>query len=173
MIPNVTAKDVAACPAFRRWILVFAGLELGKVAIKGCMYIVLTRRSFPLQAVPIGLRLLAFVLDSFWAIWFAYGNILYYSSDTDAGIRFGELLRVETAFSVLFCVIVIYGYMYMTKYVVDFVMFCCVMPLWYIVRRDQAGEPRPDLLNVRFMPGRNCRNWCRRCLGDDRGSWAG
>ena len=91
--------------------------------------------------VPLRVRLFGFAVDNVCFIWFFYGNVLYYYSPNQYDPGF--------VFNSLFCAILIYGYSCMVKFVFEFVVVFCIVPIWsFIWYLYPKKEPTTSLSKV-------------------------
>ena len=103
---------------FHKWAIIFISIELLKLVVN-C--IVEKRIASLNSSSSFRLRVSLFLIDTVWTAWFAYGNVLYNSL---------EFIQYKNHVALLFIVILIYGYMYLTKYAIELYVFCCILPIW-------------------------------------------
>ncbi len=131
----------------RNWLLAFILFELLKLYSQVHVYRAVRESELYLTGVSLRLRLFSFAVDNACFLWFLYGNVLYYTAneDTEMGLMF----------STMFCAILIYGYTYMIKYTVEFVVVCCVMPIWVCISyryAPVASSPGLSQAQIAVLP---------------------
>lgn len=122
----------------RNWLLAFILFELLKLYAQVHVYRAVRENELYLIGVSLRVRLFSFAVDNCCFLWFLYGNVLYYTANEDTEMGF--------MFSAMFCAILIYGYTYMLKYTVEFVVVCCMVPIWSCLS-PAVALPVPSVLS--------------------------
>ncbi len=99
----ILAQNGYSAAALHHWLVLFLALNLLKLLGGFCLYRTLMRHDDQLNFLTVALRYSTFLADTVWAVWFVYGNAIYYmpTEPTNFGIvlprdRMSHRLRIQS-----------------------------------------------------------------------------
>ena len=126
---------------FRNWLIAFMLFELAKFYAQIQVHRTIREDEVALTGISLPKKALGFAINQLSFAWFLYGNVLYYSARPQP--------ELGVIFSSLFCSLLIYGYTYMFKHVLECAFLCVVSPLWYCLY--PSSEIYYNLSSVQFF----------------------